>query len=128
MKTTSTNPMEDYLKLSLPHINWQIYKLVWVQTWDYEWQYWDIFTHQMTITIQEDRSIDEWMQPDERYVRWYHESKHDDRPIRDYAVVIIERRKKWKHKVTWKVYTSSEYGFEAFESTSRAIDQLSFLK
>jgi hypothetical protein len=128
MKKSNTNPMEDYLKVSLPQINWDIYKLMWVETWEYTGQYADTFKHQMTLTIQEDRGYEEWMNPEERYVRWYHEVKHDDRPIRDNAVVIIERRKKRKNKVNGNIYTSSKEWFAVFEATSRALDQLSFLK
>jgi hypothetical protein len=38
------------------------------------------------------------------------------------------RKKRWRHKETGQVHTSNESGFNAFEWTSRAEDQLWFLK
>lgn len=128
MKTNNKDIMEEYLKMSLPHINWKSYQLIWVETWKYVWPMDDTFKKQMMITIEECKDYEAWMDPTLRYSHWFKEKSHDDRPMRDHALTIIERRKRWRHKETGQVYTSWESWFAAFEWTSRAEDQLWFLK
>lgn len=128
MQTDTKDMMEAYLKMSLPHVNWKLFWLAWVATSKYEWPLNDTFTKQMTITIEERADYKEDMDPQLRYAHGCIERSFDDRPIRDHALTIIVRKKRWRHKETGEVRTSKESWLILYAGTSRAEDQLWFLK
>jgi hypothetical protein len=68
----------------------------------------DTFTKQMTITIEERVEYKDDMDPRVRHSHGYIERSFDDRPIRDQALTIIVRKKRWRHKDTGEVLTSKE--------------------
>jgi len=120
--------MEEYMKKWLPHLNWDSYTLVGVLEWPNLGRYWNIYDDRMTIIIEEHTELPEWeVNKSLWYSHWYVETSHEDRPLRTNAVTVIERRKRWKHKESGKVYTSKIIGYKESVGTERAEDQLSFL-
>jgi hypothetical protein len=75
----------------------------------------DIFEKQMIITIEDSRAYDEGMDSTLRYAHGFKTKSYDDWPMRDHALTIIVRKKRWRHKETGQVHTSNESGFNAFE-------------
>jgi hypothetical protein len=120
--------MHEFMKLSLPHVNWEAYALKSVDVWEYTWPYPESFDGAITIVIEEITKFEDWMIPNEWYSNWFHKRTYYDRPLRTKTLTIIEKRKKWKHKATGKIRISPIHWLTNFESTQRALDLLDFLK
>lgn len=128
MNTTNHNPMHDFMKLSLPHVNWDAYTLKSVDVWEYAWPYPESFEGSITIVIEETRTFEDWMIPSERHSHWFHTRTYYDRPLRKKSLMIIEKRRKRRHKATRKIRISPIHWLTNFEGTQRAEDILDFLK
>jgi hypothetical protein len=128
MKQSKNNQLEECLKLIFPTINWENYKLVNFEKVSNTGKFSEIYYTRMMVTIEETTDIPKWFDKDLWHAHGYVVIPHEDRPIRDNVVTITERRKRWKHKETWKIYNSEIMWVETLEWSKKPEDILYFLK
>jgi len=119
-------PYIQLIQYQLPQVDFKHYKIVKVESEDNQGKSSDIYKKRLFITIQDDSDP-----PDEswdRYAHWFTQAKYDDRPMRDNAVTLIVKQKRWKNKSTGKTYMSVFEGVKLYPKTERPEDLLEFLK
>jgi len=120
--------MEESVKIIFPTINWENYRLVDFKKSANTWKFAEIYFNRLTVTIEESTDIPEWFDKHIWHSHGYVEAQHDDRPIRDNAVTIIERRKRRKNIKTGIVHNSTIMWVQTLEGTRKPEDILYFLK
>ncbi len=128
MKNIKDEILEDLMKEILPTVNREYYELVGYEKVKNEWKYTNIYDTRMKITIQEKTEIPKWLDKNLRYVHGYVTTTYEDRPSRSNAVTIISKRKRRKHKETWKILKSEHFGVQCLEGPKKPEDILFFLK
>jgi len=127
MKNIQTNAMEEFIRISLPNVNRDMYNLKSVKLIPYEWKHPDLFEKRLVVVIEE--CVDpEWIDKHLRHSHGFVEQEYEDRPVRHNALTLIERRKKRINKITKQTCISWVRWIKVFEWTKRAEDELVFLK
>lgn len=127
-KPNEQHLMVEMCKALLPNLNWDSYSLVNMESIVNEWQKQSIYEKRWIITIEEKSECPEWFDKHLWHIHWYVEHHYEDRPIKDNAVTIIERRRKRRHKENGKVYISQIEWYKKFEWIFRSESEISFFK
>ncbi len=128
MKNNKNDVMEEYIKKTLPNVNWDYYDLIGIEKVKNIWKHQDIYINRMIVRIKEKTKIPKWLDQNLWYSHGYVTTTYDDRPIRDNAVTIVSQRKRWRHKETKKVINSKHLWVICLEWTKKPEDHLFFLK
>lgn len=128
MKNINNDVMEEYVKATLPIVDWEHYRLVGFEKIKNEGKLKELYLNKLIVTIEEKTKVPEWFDQHLWHAHGYVTVRDEDRPIRDNLVTIVSRRKRRKHKETKKVINSQYFWVVYTEGTKRAEDHLTFLK
>ncbi len=128
MNNLSPHPMEEFIKLALPNINWKYFHIKNINVYWYDWAYGDLFEKTIEVIVEEWEDSIEWL---DRFLwssYWFIQKVYEDCPLRNNALRIVEKRRRRKNKKTGETMISKIEWYETLSWTKSPFDLLSFLK